>query len=212
VREGAPVVDFHDERDATYTELTVCAIDDPQPGLLARIAGVLYAADLNVHGAQVVTRVTDRDRIALDTLWVDFRGRHLAPGKQREVSANLTSVLTGAKTVREVLLTRRAPAVRRSSGESVRLVSVRDDLSPTLTVIEVASQDVSGEFFRVCEALSRLGWDIHSARASTWRDEVRASFYVEGARGQGEEAIRHKLLAALGLESAAGINAGNIRT
>src|SRR5205823_11909197 len=89
VREGQPVVDFHGERDATYTELTVCAYDDPQPGLLAKIAGVLAAAEVNVHGAQVVTRSTARDRIALDTLLVDFRGRQLSPGKRKEIAGNL---------------------------------------------------------------------------------------------------------------------------
>ena len=61
-RQGECVVDFYDARDATYSELTVCTIDDPQPGLLAKIAAVLYAGELTVHSAQVFTRADARDR------------------------------------------------------------------------------------------------------------------------------------------------------
>src|SRR5256885_14833220 len=56
-RRGETVVDFHDEREATFTEVIVCTRDDPRPGLLSKIAGSLYAADLDVHSAQVVTRI-----------------------------------------------------------------------------------------------------------------------------------------------------------
>ena len=109
VREGEQVIDFLDERDSTFTELTVCTYDDPQPGLLSKIAGVLYAADLNVHSTEVITRKTERDSIALDTLWADYRGRPLSPGKQREVSANLVKALNGELSVKEILARRRVP-------------------------------------------------------------------------------------------------------
>ena len=41
-RLGEPVIEFHDERNSTFTELTVCTRDDPKPGLLAKITGVRY--------------------------------------------------------------------------------------------------------------------------------------------------------------------------
>src|SRR5205085_11425218 len=106
-----PVGQFHGERDATYPELTVCSYDDPKPGLLAKIAGVLAASDVNVHGAQVMTRTSSIDQIALDTLLVDYRGRQLSPGKRREVASNLVAVLTGAQSVEEILKKRRATAL-----------------------------------------------------------------------------------------------------
>jgi [protein-PII] uridylyltransferase len=194
VRKGQPVVDFHGERDATYTELTVCAFDDPKPGLLAKIAGVLAAADVNVHGAQVVTRTTERDRIALDTLLVDFRGRQISPGKRREVAANLTSVLTGVESVETLLAKRRTSSVR-ASAETVPKqivyprVSVRRDVSENLTLIEISAPDTIGAFYRFCDAISRLGWDIHSARVSTWTNEARAGFYVTGCCGLSDDEV-----------------------
>ena len=186
VREGHPVVDFHGERDATYSELTVCAYDDPKPGLLAKISGVLAAADVNVHAARVITRATAVDRIALDTLLVDYRGRQLSPGKRREVAADLTAVLTGATTVDALFAKRRAPAHRRRPAADPTApprVTADHDASEPLTHIEVAAPDTIGTFYRFCEAISRLGWDIHGARVSTWTDEVRAGFYVSGCGG-----------------------------
>ncbi|HZO88314.1 MAG TPA: HD domain-containing protein [Chthonomonadaceae bacterium] len=210
VRAGQPVIDFHDERDATYTEVTICAYDDPQPGLLAKIAGVFYAAGLNTHSAQVMTRVTSADRIALDTLWVDFRGRQLSPGKRREVAANLTAVLTGAQSVGAILQKARGSATgARGRAAAVRspsilVRSVRNDLSDTLTYIETSGPDEPGTFYRVCDALSHLGWDIRSARASTWQGEARSSFYVAGARHLSETEAQQALAQILPQTEAAG--------
>jgi len=202
VREGQPVVDFHGERNATYTEVTVCAYDDPQPGLLAKIAGVLAAADLNVHGAQVATRSTDADRIALDTLLVDFKGRQLSPGKRKEVTANLTAVLTGVESVEALLARSRSQFMRgkaepESSAATLPRVSVRHDVAENLTLIELAAPDTIGVFYRFCNAISKLGWDIHSARVSTFRNEARASFYVTGCCGLTDDELRRALIVVM---------------
>jgi len=213
-RQGEPVIDFHDERDSTFTEVTICTLDDPKPGLLSKIAGVLYAADLDVHSAQVFTRVapssvssegvTDPptpdtrhptpdgvERIAIDTLYVDFRGRQLTPGKRREVAANLTAVLTGKARVAELLEKRRkSPEI----GGPVERLTLRNDLSETFTVIEVASADERAMLYRASGALSALGWDIHSARVSLFKGRSVACFYVTGAKGLSDAEARRALL------------------
>ena len=202
LREGQPVIDFMDEPEATYTEMTVCTYDDPRPGLLAKIAGVLYAADVNIHSAQVVTRVRAEEHIALDTLWIDYHGRQLAPGKRREVVTTLQEVLTGAHTVQEIL-TRRKERSHRSRGPSyvpfvpLTIRSVRNDLSDTYSVVEAVGPDVPGTFYKVADALSRLGWDIGSARVSAFQGEARCSFYVLGARNRRETEAREALTAIL---------------
>ena len=106
-------------RGATFTEATVCTRDDPEPGLLSKIAGVFYAADVDVHSAQVFTRreaegekgsMAEEETaaaIAIDTLYVDFRGRQLTPGKRKELSTSLKSVLKGETTVGEILAKRK---------------------------------------------------------------------------------------------------------
>ena len=219
VRQGECVVDFYDARDATYSELTVCAYDDPQPGLLAKIAAVLYAAELTVHSAQVFTRFGEEDRIALDTLWVDFRGRQLSSGKQSEVAGWLMDVLKGKTSVTEILKKRRGmnrastvtspspfkpgqatqtpaldlPGARRTA----TVLTVRNDVSTSLTLIEIEDPDVPGGLFWTSQALAALGWDIQSARISVWHGKARASFYVAGARNLTEDDTRARLTNAL---------------
>lgn len=197
-RQGAPVVDFHDERDSTFTEVTICALDDPQPGLLSKIAGVLYSADLDVHSAQVFTRVAGTERIAIDTLYVDYRGRQLTPGKRKEVATHLTAVLTGQTTVGELLEKRRkSPDI----GGPVERLTLRNDLSEIYTVIEVTSSDARAMLYRASGALSALRWDIHSARLSLFKGRSVASFYVSGAKSLREAEARQALLRLMPLAS-----------
>ena len=205
VRAGEVVVDFQDTERATYTELTVAAYDDPSPGLLAKIAGVLYAADLAGHSAQVFTRISDLDRIALDTLWVDFRGRQLSSGKRHEVSSWLRATIQGELSVEELLARRDArntrfapdPSAPQMSGGGTRVLAVHNDLSSTATIIEIEEPDAQGALFWTSQALSRLGWDIQSARVSLWHGAARASFYITGARHCTEDDIRRQLTDAL---------------
>ena len=203
VRAGLPVVDFHEQSAASVTELTVCALDDPAPGLLAKIAGALFAADLNVHSAQVVTRVTERDNIALDTLWVDYKGRPLARGKQQEASRMLTAVLAGTETVAELL---EKQAKRRFdktlpnpilTPQSVRILSVRHEPADNMTIIEMAMDEIRGALWQVAEAFAKLGWDIQSAKLSAWRSAARANFYIAGLPHLREDAAREALAQVL---------------
>ncbi len=203
VRDGEIVIDFQDAGQATYTELTVAAFDDPRPGLLAKIAGVLYASDLAGHSAQVFTRVSAQDRIALDTLWVDFAGRQLSGGKRQEVASWLRATLKGETSVEELLARRDArrklmgPFNPVFAGGRTRVLVARNDLSSTATVIEIEEPDVQGALFWTSQALSRLAWNIQSARVSLWHGAARASFYVTGARHLSEDEIRRDLTDAL---------------
>jgi [protein-PII] uridylyltransferase len=201
-REGEPVIDFHDERDSTVTDVTVCALDDPTPGLLAKIAGVFYAADVGVHSAQVFTRrTTDEEQrntandaevpntgypkseidapVAIDHFFVDFRGRQLTPGKRTELARDMRAVLCGEVSVRDLLTKKR---LNPETGGPVSRITVRNDLSEAYTVVEIAATDARSMLYRASGALSNLGWDIVSARVSHFSGQNVASFYVAGAK------------------------------
>ena len=216
VRQGELVIDFFDAPNATYTELTVCAYDDPRPGLLAKITGVLYAAELSGLSAQVFTRITEQDRIALDTLWVDFRGRQLSAGKQQEVAKWLRAVLQGEETVSESAETAADHAAGASCAqerfagssrqeeqaiwkeEGKRVFSLPAMIFPVSTASSRSRKpDVQGALFWTSQALARLGWNIQSARVSIFHGAARASFYVTGARHYSDEEICQKLTEAL---------------
>ena len=104
----APSVDFKHDFGADHTEITICAYDDPKPGLLAKITGVLYAHDVNLHTAQVFTREASV-RIAIDTLWADYRGKPLSTGKRAELQESLRRVLLGEVGIGELLQSHKKP-------------------------------------------------------------------------------------------------------
>ncbi len=178
-RQGTPVVDFYDDRGTTFTEVCVCAMDDPVPGLLSKIAGVLYAADLTVHSAQVFTRVAGTERIAIDTLTVDFRGRQLTSGKRKEVAKHINAVLTGEETIAALLTKRSKPAAIGGSADDLK---VRNDLAEHYSVVEVTMANAQSALYRASGAISELGWDIHSARVSMFRGKSVANYYLAGIK------------------------------
>jgi [protein-PII] uridylyltransferase len=178
--QGTPQLAFQTPPDASVTELTVCAIDDPEPGLLAKIAGVLYAGQVAVHAANVFTR-SGEIKVAIDTLWVDYRGRPIPASKRAEIEEHMVAVLTGELSVAELLQHRRRPEQTRP--ELVSLV-IHHDLSEQFTVIEVRTTEHIGMLYWVCRALSQLGWNIHSAKLSTWAGKAVGVFYITDAEGR----------------------------
>ncbi len=173
-----PIFDFKTEYGAEHTELTLCAYDDPAPGLLAKITGVLYAHDINVHVAQVFTRDASV-RIALDTLWVDYRGKPLSAGKKAEVQDSLRRVLLGEMGIGE-LLGQRRKAIKE---QTIYSASLDDAASERFSLLEVSAPDERGVLYRLTRVLSLLGWNIHAARLSVWGSRARDAFYITGADG-----------------------------
>ncbi len=180
VKVEGPVVEFLDSPGRDFTTLTLCTFDDPQPGLLSKIAAALYAHSVNVHAAQVFTR-EGQPGIAIDTLWVDRDGRRLRSFERAEIERDLKGVLSGQITV-ESLLQRRGklPQADLSAAD----VRVHNDVSEARTVIEVRARDCSGLLYRLTHRLSTLGWDIHSARINTIGGDVRDAFYVTNHQGE----------------------------
>ena len=189
-----PVVEFVDPPDRDYTTVTLCTFDDPQPGLLSKIAAAFYAHSINVHAAQVLTR-DGEPGIALDTLWAASDGRRLRPYDRAELDKDLRDVLAGRITA-EALLRRQGkipqPDLSRAD------VRVHNDVSEMHTVIEVRTSDCKGLLYGLTHRLSELGWDIHSARINTIAGEARDAFYVTRAGAKLSEdaaAVRERLLA-----------------
>lgn len=168
-----PAIDFKHEYGADYTELTLCAYDDPKPGLLAKITGVLYALDVNLHTAQVFTREASV-RIAIDTLWIDYRGKPLSPHKRGELSESLRRVLLGEVGIGELLQSRKKPLKE----QAIYAAKLDENASERFSLLEVSAPDETGVVYRLSRAVSDLGWNIHAARLSVWGSRARDAFYV----------------------------------
>ncbi len=177
--EGA-VVEFHHAPDAPYTELTLCTFDDPQPGLLSKIAGVLYAYEVEVAWARVLTR-EDTPRVALDTLGLTVRSRPLSPNQCAVLERALRQVLTGERAVSDLL---REHSKDPDAPLRVSQLQLHDDASDAYTVVDLHTAPELGALYRAAYALSQLGWNIHSARFGLWAGRAVLSFYCTDAHGR----------------------------
>ena len=173
------VLDIYNRPGDDYSELTVCTHDDPQPGMLAKITGVLYACDSDIQKAQVFTLEKPRP-VVLDTLWVRSGGTPLSENRAARVRAGLKNVLSGAVAVDEFL-----KKAGKSTPESIVLDSIelRNDISEEHTVVHIIARDLQGLLYHMTRTLSRSGLHIHSARVATWNARAENNFYVTTLAG-----------------------------
>ena len=173
-----PVTDFYNGPGEDFTELTICTHDDPEPGLLSKIAGVLFAGGADVHAAHVYTLEGD-DPIVLDTLWISANGRQISSARTKRLTDNLSEVLSGRSSV-ETLITRARKVVPCHVEAHVEL---RNDLSEDHTVVHVVADDTPGLLYRMTTILSRNRLEIHSAKIATWGGKAEDVYYVTRADG-----------------------------
>ncbi|MFQ3548723.1 MAG: HD domain-containing protein [Armatimonadota bacterium] len=173
VRDGLPVVDIKNDRMGQYTELTIAVMDRPQ--LLSDLAGVLHALGIDIHAAQIFTRESNRDKIAIDTIYIDFEGKQLTEMKKWQVEAELTSVLKGETNVSTLLA--RTGKNERIKPEDLKFKLI-ENASEHESVLEVKAIDTPGLLHYLTKKMSELGWNIHSARLATWGHNARDVFYI----------------------------------
>jgi [protein-PII] uridylyltransferase len=168
------IIDFDHPPRTDYTEMTVCAFDDPQPGLLSRVCGTLYANDVDIQHARVYTMGADRP-VVLDTLRLR-RDRHPLTARQTQrLEEQLRLVLTGQRRVEDLIEQAGKPVSRRVNVERIEF---GNSLSDEHTVIQVVAEDCQGLLFLITDALAGLGLDIHSAKISSWAAKAEDAFYV----------------------------------
>lgn len=167
-----------------FSEFTVVTRD--QPGLFARLTGVLRAYGMNVAAARIATGGSG---MALDVFRVThLEGAAIATDGERwdRIQSAVGKVLTGELDVEQMV----ARAGRPSAlGEKVvpRLpttVEIDNAVSEDYTVIDVFTVDRVGILFAIANALYHLGLSIHLAKITTTVDRVFDVFYVTDDRGR----------------------------
>jgi [protein-PII] uridylyltransferase len=169
-----PAVEVLTEPDSGFTEVVVCALDDPQPGMLSKIAGALFACDADIRTARVFT-LPGEPTLVLDTLWVTTDGRPLSDGRARRVQEAILAVLTGTEPLEVLLRRNNKPVI---VPVQVRSITLRNDLSETHTVIHIVARDRKGLLYRLTREIAALGLDIQTAKIVTWRETAEDAFYV----------------------------------
>lgn len=185
-------LDFHNA-PGTLTQLTVCAYDDANPGLLAKVCGALAAHRISIHTAFVFTagsnaldaalcRSTGANQaaqrgIVLDTLFLSEpygrRGRALSAATTARVRADITRVLRG-EVEPDSLLARTARPFIPPHLE----IAATPGASGQFTLVTVRAPDISGLLYRLTAALAALELNISVAQINTENGESNDVFYV----------------------------------
>ena len=197
-----PIVVPIDSPESGTTEFLVLCPDER--GLFAKIAGTLSANGLNILNASIATTV---DAVALDTFYVNYRGKSLQgdPKKER-VIADLSRVLRGETTVEALMAEPRAGKYVRDRIPRYRPTRVVFDnsVSSRFTVVDIFTYDRIGLLYDITSTLTALGIDIALSKISTKADQVADVFYIIDRDGRKivsadrQEEIRRALLASIG--------------
>ena len=167
-----------------FSEFTVVTRDEP--GLFAKLTGVLRAHGMNIGAARITTGGSG---VVVDVFRVThLDGAAIARDDERweRIQVAVAKVLSGEVDVEQMV----ARAGRPSSlGEKVvprrpTKVQIDTQVSQDFTVIDVFTLDRVGVLFAIANTLYHLGLSIHLAKITTSVDRVLDVFYVTDQEGR----------------------------
>jgi len=172
----------HDPRHG-MTELVVVAVDTP--GLLADVAGVLYANRIEVVDAAIYSRQPADPKEAPEALDVfrvrDSMGRPVtAEARWTKVSSDLEAVVSG-RIKAEILVGGRPRTESVASWKTPAVPTeckIDNIVSRDFTVVEVITEDRPGVLYAIARALFVAGLDIHRSKIATEANRAIDVFYV----------------------------------
>ena len=179
----APAVRWIPHPDRGHSELWVCTWD--RKYLLAKIAGSLAVAHLNILSADIYTR---GDNLVFDVFRVcDTKFEAVTNARDIEaVETALTKSLT-----KEYFDFR--PALQKAMGrqtshlaqelEFPTRISIDNDAHPVYTVVDIQTPDRLGLLYNILTGFVEAGLNIALSRIATEKGAAIDSFYVTNAKG-----------------------------
>ncbi|HUN58949.1 MAG TPA: [protein-PII] uridylyltransferase [Candidatus Binataceae bacterium] len=165
-----------------FSEFIVTTRD--QPGLFAKVAGVLTANNLKILSARIITC---GDGLALDVFRVSHQIGEAAMDDDRwtRVERDLERVLADDEDIAELVANARKNQAgsRRFVRRVATEITIDNRSSEEFTVIDVFTQDRVGLLYAITHTLFDLGLTIHVARISTNADQALDVFYVTDSTG-----------------------------
>lgn len=174
------------------TELSIVSRD--QPGLFAKIAGVLSLNGINIIDAQLYTLP---DKTVLDLLWVtDLLHKPIdKPEDWRPIQVELNEAITEKIDIHKIM--GRNSKRRLLSKDIMKhepLIEIDNDVSAGETVVDVIAQDRPGLLYGISRTFFELGCSIDRAKITTHIDKVIDVFYIRDATGEkitSRERLKH---------------------
>jgi [protein-PII] uridylyltransferase len=182
-QQKSALVDVAHEERLGITEMVLAARDIP--GLLAEVAGVLYANRIEVVDAAIYSRqpVDDGEEAeALDIFRVrdGMRRPVMDEGRWKKVREDLENVLSGKVKVAALV-------AARPRGDSIAAwrtpvvpteVKIDNDVSRDFTVLEIVTEDRPGVLYQMTRTLFDENLDIHRSKIATEANRAIDVFYV----------------------------------
>jgi [protein-PII] uridylyltransferase len=138
---------------------------------------VLYAYDVSVIAIRACTTTSDPP-IALDVFTVGFGNRPVPGATLKHVSAAISDVLKGSRTIEELLRQKGKDPGRKQQVFSYSYVEGHP------SILEIQAPRGRGMPFRFSRLLSDQGWNVLSARVGQWAGNAAAAFYLVGPDGE----------------------------
>jgi len=189
----------HSER-GTFSELVLVA--DDTAGLLAKVAGVLFANRIDILDAAIYVREpvpgAHEHGEALDI----FRVRKEPDGAVTDesriaaIQRDMEAALSGRATVESLVARRpRASSLYQRAKPKVppTEVNVDNDASRTFTIVEVFTEDKPGVLYTITHTLAEQGVDIHRSRVGVAADRVADIFYVRDSATEEKIEDEHRI-------------------
>ncbi|BCM89175.1 bifunctional uridylyltransferase/uridylyl-removing enzyme [Abditibacteriota bacterium] len=193
------IVSFYRAPRASFTELVLCARDEAQPGLLAKVAGTLVALGVGVHTAWIHSLddpLGEGGTIVLDTLILSEsllgRSRALSTKTQKNLSNALTNVLNHEWTAQE-LLDNASRTRQRAARAPIEVSGLAVARAGDYTLFKLRAHQSNGALSRITRALAQMQIGVAHAQINTFEREVDDVFFVTDAQGlafEDEEANR----------------------
>src|SRR5262249_45206346 len=167
-----------------FSEFPVVTRDEP--GLFARLTGVLRAYGMNIAAARITTGGSG---MALDVFRVThLEGAAIATDSERwdRIQSAVGKVLAGELDVEQMVAKANRPSVlaEKVVPRFPTTVEIDNAVSEDYTVIDVFTVDRVGILFAIANALYHLGMSIHLAKITTTVDRVFDVFYVTDSDGR----------------------------
>jgi [protein-PII] uridylyltransferase len=172
----------HDAR-LGMSEMVLAALD--VPGLLAEVAGVLYANRIEVVDAAIYSRAAASPGEAPEALDVfrvrDAIGRPVTDeARWRKVRSDLEAVLSG-QIPAEVLVASRPRTESVAAWRTPAVPTeckIDNNVSRDFTIVEVITEDRPGVLYAITRTLFVEGLDIHRSKIATEANRAIDVFYV----------------------------------
>jgi [protein-PII] uridylyltransferase len=171
----------HDQLDEEkgYSNFIICTFDNP--GLFARITGVMAANGMNILGAQIHTGSNGK---ALDILQVNSPRGFIITDENRwkRLREDMEQVLTGVVNVKTLVdrqIQQPNLLIQAVKPRFPTRVEIDNEISEDYTVIDIFTHDKVGLLYRITSTITELGLYIDVSKISTKVDQVADVFYVK---------------------------------